>query len=70
MRDMEAWHAERAEIRAWLFPQCRSLDEFDFWSQLWDDLTDMYDWVEDMEPERWWQVSYADELPIGYIRLP
>ena len=37
------WDEERADIRAWLHPRCKSRQEFEFWDAFFDDLTDWFD---------------------------
>ena len=59
---MTDWNDEAQVMRTWLFARCVSIEEFQFWTRLWDDLTDMVDWP-DMDPEFWYQhfhgVSFA-----------
>ena len=57
---MVDWAPERAALRAWLHPNCRSRAEFEFYDDLFDDLTDMFDEMMSNDPVLWYAFTTAD----------
>lgn len=42
------------ELRAWLFEHCESYDEYWFFDALYDDLKEMFEYLDVMEPATWY----------------